>query len=114
MTYGDDEKYIKTKIKTYGDSVITNFHIKKIPTEKAPCKCSSIIMLDSVMKAEKKYYPQTLLEECIKIENFTDDDLEKKNLIVTLMMKQNLILRITSTIFFKKNRPDNYDHCMKF
>ena len=27
--YGDDEKYIKTKIKTYGDSVITNFHNKK-------------------------------------------------------------------------------------
>ena len=25
--YGDDEKYIKTKIKTYG--VITNFHNKK-------------------------------------------------------------------------------------
>ena len=26
---GNDEKYIKTKIKTYGDSVITNFHNKK-------------------------------------------------------------------------------------
>ena len=26
--YGDDQKYIKTKIKTYGDSVITNFHCK--------------------------------------------------------------------------------------
>ena len=39
LVYGDDEKYIKTKIKTYGDSVITNFHSKKIPKEKAPCKC---------------------------------------------------------------------------
>ena len=29
LVYGDDEKYIKTKIKTYGDSVITNFHNKK-------------------------------------------------------------------------------------
>ena len=80
---GNDEKYIKTKIKTYGDSVITNFHSKKIPKEKAPCKCLSIIMLDSVIKAKKKYYPQTLLEECkyeqkrIKIENLIDDDLEK-------------------------------------
>ena len=27
--YGDDKKYIKTKIKTYGASVITNFHNKK-------------------------------------------------------------------------------------
>ena len=40
-------------------------------------------MLDSVIKAKKKYYPQTLLEECkyeqerIKIENLIDDDLEK-------------------------------------
>ena len=54
-----------------------------MPKEKAPCKCLSIIMLDSVIKAKKKYYPQTLLEECkyeqerIKIENLIDDDLEK-------------------------------------
>ena len=24
--YGDDDKHIKTKIKIYGDSVITNYH----------------------------------------------------------------------------------------
>ena len=40
------------------------FIIKKIPKEKAPCKCLSIIMLDSVIKAKKRYYPQTLVEEC--------------------------------------------------
>ena len=71
------------KKKTYGDSVIANFHDKKIPKKKSPCKCLSIIMLDSVIEAKKKYYPQTLLEECkyvqerIKIENLIDDDLEK-------------------------------------
>ena len=54
-----------------------------IPKEKAPCKCLSIIMLDSVIKSNKKYYPQTLLEECkyiqekIKIENHIDEDLEE-------------------------------------
>ena len=32
--------------------------------EKVPCKSLSIIMLDSVAKAKKNYYPQTLLEEC--------------------------------------------------
>ena len=83
--YGDDDKYIKTKIKIYADNMITNFHNKKMPKEKAPCKCLSIIMLDSVIKAKKKYYPQTLLEECkyeqerIKIENLIDDDLEKSD-----------------------------------
>ena len=81
--YGDHDKYIKTKIKIYAGSIITNFHNKKMPKEKAPCKCLSIIMLDSVIKAKKKYYPQTLLEECkyeqekIKMENLIDDDLEK-------------------------------------
>ena len=54
-----------------------------MPKEKVPGKCLSIIMLDSVIKAKKKYYPQTLLEECkyeqekIKMKNLIDDDLEK-------------------------------------
>ena len=29
--YGDDDKYIKTKLKIYAGSVITNFHNKKLP-----------------------------------------------------------------------------------
>ena len=39
-------------------------------------------MLDSVIRANKKYYPQTFLEECkyvpekIKTENHIDDDLK--------------------------------------
>ena len=80
--YGEDVKYIKTKLKTYAGSVITNFHNKKMPKEKAPRKCLSIIMIDSVIQATKKYYPQTLLEECkhiqekIKIENYINEDLE--------------------------------------
>ena len=63
--YDDDDKYIKTKIKIYAGSVITNFHNKKMSKEKVTCKCLSIIMVDSVIKANKKYYPQTILEECI-------------------------------------------------
>ena len=83
--YGDDDKYIKTKIKIYAGSIITNFHNKKMPKEKAPCKCLSIIMIDSVIKANKKYYPQTFLEECkyiqekIKIVNRIDEDLENSD-----------------------------------
>ena len=54
-TYGDDDdKYMKTKIKTYNkDSMTTNFYNKnaseKIPEEKVPYKCLSIIILDSVI-----------------------------------------------------------------
>ena len=53
-----------------------------MPKEKSQCKCLSIIILDSVIKANKKYYPQIFLEECkylqekIKIENYTEDDLK--------------------------------------
>ena len=83
--YDDNDKYIKTKIKIYNNSTITNFHSKKMPKEKEPCKSLSIIMLDSVIKAKKKKknFPLTLLEECkyeqkkMKMENLIDDDLEK-------------------------------------
>ena len=40
-------------------------------------------MIDPVIKANKKYYPQALLEECkytqekIKIENYINEDLEE-------------------------------------
>ena len=57
--YGENDKYMKTKIKIYSGSVNTNFQGKKIPKEKVPRKSLSIIMLDSVVKAKKKYYPQT-------------------------------------------------------
>ena len=67
-TYGDDDKYIKTKIKTYKDSITTNFYnkngSKKMPEEKVPHKCLSIVVLDSVIYAYEKYHPQTFLEEC--------------------------------------------------
>ena len=36
---GDDEKYIKTKIQICAGGAITNFEDKKMPKEKAPCKC---------------------------------------------------------------------------
>ena len=80
-TYGDDDKYIKTKIKTYADIIITNFHNKKMPKEKVPCKCLSIIMLDSVIESDENY-SQAFLGECkyvqekIKFENYTDEELD--------------------------------------
>ena len=88
-TYGDDDKYIKTKIKTYKDSITTNFYnkkgSKKIPEEKIPHKCLSIIILDSVIYAYEKYHPQTFLEECkyvkenIKTKNYIDEELKSES-----------------------------------
>ena len=53
--YGDDDKYIKTTVKIYHDGMITNFQSKTMSKKKAPCKCLSIIMLDSVIKAKKSH-----------------------------------------------------------
>ena len=80
--YGDNVKYIKRKIKSYGDKINTHFQSKKIPKENASYKCLPLIILDSVIRANEKYYPQTLLEECKyeikknKMENFVNDDLD--------------------------------------
>ena len=88
-TYGDDDKYIKTKIKTYEDNITTNFYnkkgSKKVPEEKIPHKCLSIIILDSVIYAYEKYYPQIFLEECkyakenIKTKNYIDKELKSES-----------------------------------
>ena len=67
-TYGDDDKYIKTKIKTYEDNITANFYnkkgYKKVPEEKIPHEWLSIIILDSVLYAYEKYHRQIFLEEC--------------------------------------------------
>ena len=79
--YGDNDKYIKTKIMSYGDKVNTNFQVKKMPKENASYKCFSLIVVDSVIRVNKKYYPQTLLGECKyetksnKMESLINDDL---------------------------------------
>ena len=48
-TYVDEDKYIKTKIKTYEDNITTSFYNKKgsqeVPEEKIPHKYLSIIIL---------------------------------------------------------------------
>ena len=46
--YSDNDKYIKTKINSYGDKVNTNFPGRKTPKENGLYKCLSLIMLDSV------------------------------------------------------------------
>ena len=88
-TYGHDEKYIKTKIKTYENNITINFYhkkgSKKVPKEKIPHKCLSIIILDSILYAYEKYHPQTFLEECkyveenINTKNYIDKELKSES-----------------------------------
>ena len=87
--YGDDGKYIKTKIKTYEDNIITDFYnkkgSKKVPEEKIPHKFFSIIILDSILYAYEKYNPQIFLEERkyakenIKTKYYIDKELKSES-----------------------------------
>ena len=83
------DKYIKTKIKSYNNAIRTNFHgegnSRKVPKENCSYKCLSLISLDSIIQMGKKYYPQTLLEECKyklikkKIEDLITNDFDSSS-----------------------------------
>ena len=88
-TYGDDDKYIITKVKKYKDRIIRNFYnkngSKKILEEKLSHKCLSITILDPIIYAYEKYYPQIFLEECkyakenIKAKKYIDEELKSES-----------------------------------
>ena len=78
-----NNKYIKTKIKIFNDTVYTNFQHNKIPKDNEYCACLSVILLDSIfVNSNKEYYPQIFLEECKyatkdrKIVNAINEDLK--------------------------------------
>ena len=55
---------IKAKINLYNGKVNTNFHGNKIPNENQLHTYLSVILFDSVIKVNEKYYSQIPLEEC--------------------------------------------------
>ena len=60
----NNEKYLKTKIKSYEGKTDTNFHDDGFPKDSSCCICLSLIFIDSVFKMGKNYYLQVFLEEC--------------------------------------------------
>ena len=70
-----NNKYINTKIRSYNNDIITNFlnidnKNNKLPEKNKPYKCVSLISLDSIIKFNKKYYPQPLLQECVYVKKY--------------------------------------------
>ena len=59
-----DEKYLKTKVREYDGVIKTNFLGNGVPKENMHYTCIACITMDSVMKMEKKTFPQVYLEEC--------------------------------------------------
>ena len=106
LAHGDSDKYIKTKIKSYGDEINTNFQDKTVSKENTPGKCLSLIMLDSVIKVNKKYYSQTLSEQCKyeirknKMKNRVNDVLTQVHLM-NLTMSLAVSLTVNLIIYLK-------------
>ena len=60
-----DDKYILAKLKIFKKKNITTFNNNNIvPVEKDHYICIPAIDIDSVLKIDKKAYPQAYLEEC--------------------------------------------------
>ena len=57
------DKFLKTKMKFYGDET-TDFHDKKIPKVESDLTCLAVIILDSALNKDGNYYPQEFLKEC--------------------------------------------------
>ena len=80
-----DEKYIKAKVREFNGAIKTNFLGDKIPKESMHYTCIACITIDSVMRMEKKNYPQVYLEECkykmekTKVTKFINTELESES-----------------------------------
>ena len=81
----NDEKQIKAKVREFIGVIKTNFCCDKIPKEGKHHTCIACITIDSVMKIERKNFPQVYLEECkyelknIKVSEFIDAKLESNS-----------------------------------
>ena len=80
--FDSEPVFTKNKIKATEGEINTNFNDDRMLKEGSHCICLSAILIDSVFKINKNYYPRVFLEEfksINKVKNvsiFTDDDLE--------------------------------------
>ena len=64
-----DDSYIKSKFTTFSDVIKTLFdggdkNPDEIPKERVEYACIACTSVDSVLKVDKKNYPQVYLEQC--------------------------------------------------
>ena len=76
-----NDKYILAKLKIFKKINLTTFNNNTVPIEKNHYICIPAIDIDSVLKIDKKTYPQAYLEECKyklkkrKIVSFIDSEI---------------------------------------
>ena len=59
-----DDKYIKTKVKTFSRMINTLFSENETPKERNHYICITAVCIDSVLRIQKKNYPEVYLEQC--------------------------------------------------
>ena len=59
-----NKKVLKAKIKPCNGKINTTFCNTKKQKESSKSICLSVILVDSVFRTGKNYYPQVFLEEC--------------------------------------------------
>ena len=58
-----NEKYLRTKVKSYKRKIKTNFYNNKIPKKGFQYVFLSLILIDWIYRKNKRYYSQAFLEE---------------------------------------------------
>ena len=80
-----NQKYLKAKVREFDGVIKTNFLGDEIPKENMHYTCIACITIDSVMRMDKKNYPQVYLEECkykvkkIQMSRFISAELESNS-----------------------------------
>ena len=59
-----ENKFLKVKVREFDIDIKTNFLSNGLPKENTYYTCIACITIDSILKMNKKNYPQVYLEEC--------------------------------------------------
>ena len=76
-----DDRYIKTKIRTYDDKVYIYFRGINVPEDDIKCESFTVISVDSLPVYENTYYLQAYLDNCDykiankQMKNYLDENL---------------------------------------
>ena len=103
-----DDKYIIAKLKIFNGINRTTFTDNIVPIEKSHYTCISAIDIDSVLKIEKRAYPQAYLEQCkyklkkrktinfidFEIIDYDSDDSENDNENIIKIKSKDKILSV--------------------
>ena len=87
-----NDKYILAKLKIFKKKNLTTFNNNIVPIEKNHYICIHAIDIDSVLKIDKKAYPQAYLEEC-----------------KYKLKKRKIVIFIDSEILDASDSDDGYD-----